>query len=419
MALRSARLMGDRVLEECLAGRHRIFAGEQGLPVKRIQQALIDLNLSVGPAGADGIFGPDTGAAVTDYKTDKGLQPNDPVVGPGTMRALDDDLFHDPPQLDPTFAEFSPAVTEGRLEQFVALELSALLHTPLDSWRHMLGRHALQALNSGELLGIVAQSRAIDLRGHFLAVADPVQRDNLSAEAFFDDELRAGASARTVSFTAGGERRAFIIISDEVILGRASILRESDGTRAPITLQGVVVHEVTHARNLESSDTLREILDTDNGAFVDTAIAQQRTAATGTRSAEVLRSYVREIVARHVHWIVLQEMSGTPGTLAVRGLPADRLAAAALLYFAELRGVYDSNGYGRAINERGDAARFTQLAQWLRLCADESFSDIEADDRQCTLLFQEAAQRCADLVTQQVFEFPPEDGLFPLIQDFH
>ena len=62
MPLRSARLTGDPVLEECLAGRHRMLAGEQGLPVKRLQQGLLDLGRSVGPKGADGIFGPDNGA---------------------------------------------------------------------------------------------------------------------------------------------------------------------------------------------------------------------------------------------------------------------------------------------------------------------------------------------------------------------
>jgi hypothetical protein len=43
----SARLAGDPVLEECLAGRHRMLAGEQGLSVKRVQQALLDLGLTV------------------------------------------------------------------------------------------------------------------------------------------------------------------------------------------------------------------------------------------------------------------------------------------------------------------------------------------------------------------------------------
>ena len=83
MPLRSAKLAGDPVLEQCPEGTHRMLAGEDGLPVKRLQQALNDLGHCVGPAGADGIFGPDTGAAVTAYKASEGLNPNDPVVGTG------------------------------------------------------------------------------------------------------------------------------------------------------------------------------------------------------------------------------------------------------------------------------------------------------------------------------------------------
>jgi hypothetical protein len=64
-SLRSARLADDSVLEECFADRHRMLSGEQGLPVMRIQQALIDLRRSVDPLGADGILGFDTGTAVS------------------------------------------------------------------------------------------------------------------------------------------------------------------------------------------------------------------------------------------------------------------------------------------------------------------------------------------------------------------
>jgi hypothetical protein len=48
MPLRSARLTGDQVLENCLAGTHRMLAGEDGLPVMRVQSALLDLGRSVG-----------------------------------------------------------------------------------------------------------------------------------------------------------------------------------------------------------------------------------------------------------------------------------------------------------------------------------------------------------------------------------
>ena len=43
MPLRSATLSGDPVLEQCPEGTHRMLAGEDGLPVKRLQQALNDL----------------------------------------------------------------------------------------------------------------------------------------------------------------------------------------------------------------------------------------------------------------------------------------------------------------------------------------------------------------------------------------
>ena len=99
MPLRGPRFAGDPVLEECFAGRHRMLEPEQGLPVKRVQAALLELGRPVGTAGADGIFGRDTGQAVVAYKQSKGLVPDDPVVGPGTVAALDDDLFVDPPSL--------------------------------------------------------------------------------------------------------------------------------------------------------------------------------------------------------------------------------------------------------------------------------------------------------------------------------
>ena len=421
LPLRSARLTGDQVLENCLAGRHRMLEGEDGLPVMRLQSALLDVRPEdpVGPNGADGIFGPDTAAAVTAYKTDKGLVPNDPVVGAGTTQALDDDLFRDPPNLDPTFAEFSPAVVDHRLEQFVARELLALLQAPFDSWRHMLGTFALNALNSGELLGIVAQSRAVDLRDRFLAVADPVQPNGVTAENFFDDAISAGgALANTVTFFVGGQPRAFIVIRDDVILGRASIVRESDNTRAPASLQGTVVHELTHARNLAAIQALLATADTDANAYADTALAQARSA-TGRQTARTLRSYVAEFTARHVHWVALKELEGSPGGIAVRGLPSERLAAAALFYFVELRSVYDSNGYGAGINVQGDAVRFRQLDLWLRLCANQSFSDRPADDELSTQAFQAAAQFCAEQVANPAApDFAEEDGVFPLIRDF-
>lgn len=89
MPLTNPRFAGDPVLEACLAGQHRMMAPETGPAVKKVQQALIDLGFALPLHGADGTFSDETGAAVTAYKTDRQLFPNDPVVGRGTMGSLD------------------------------------------------------------------------------------------------------------------------------------------------------------------------------------------------------------------------------------------------------------------------------------------------------------------------------------------
>ncbi|ERG65168.1 MULTISPECIES: peptidoglycan-binding protein [Agrococcus] len=91
MALQSPRFAGDPVLESCFAGTHRMHTPEQGDAVRKVQQALIDLGYPI-PSGATGGFFAETSAAVVLFKQRHGLQPSDPVVGPGTIRALDEDI---------------------------------------------------------------------------------------------------------------------------------------------------------------------------------------------------------------------------------------------------------------------------------------------------------------------------------------
>lgn len=418
MPLRGPRFSGDPVLEDCFAGNHRMLAPEDGLAVKRVQSALIELGKSVGPLGDDGVFGTGTGTAVTEYKTEKGLSPNDPVVGPGTSKALDDDLFVDPPELDPAFGEFAPFVVDHRLEPFVARELIVMLRAPLDSWRHMLAGFTLSSLSSGFLLGIVAMSRGRDLHDAFIAAADPTQPGGVSAEnAFTDAVAPVPADGVTVTFRAAGDDRALVLIGDTVILGRARITRASDGTQAPSTLVGTLMHELTHVRNLAGSDALSLTQDTDTSAFADTELAQARSAA-GPRTAEVMRLWVEEMVPRHLEWIGLQEVAGTPGTIAVRGVQPAELAAAANFYFVEVPGTYDMNDYGKLLTAEGDQLRFHQIELWLRQCATFTFSTDPDADEQATLLFKAAA----DFISQQTDDSPPlpqPNGVFPLPADFH
>jgi putative peptidoglycan binding protein len=91
MALASARFRGDPILERIRSGDTSAYLrfGAQGDAVRAVQFALIDLGSSI-PNGATGNFGPQTSAAVVQFKTDHALVPNDPVVGIGTMTALDD-----------------------------------------------------------------------------------------------------------------------------------------------------------------------------------------------------------------------------------------------------------------------------------------------------------------------------------------
>lgn len=91
MPFQSPRFAGDPVLEASLAGQHRMMAGQSGDAVRKVQQALIDLGYAI-PDGATGTFGAQTGDAVVAFKMLKGLVPSDPVVGPGTSKALDVDI---------------------------------------------------------------------------------------------------------------------------------------------------------------------------------------------------------------------------------------------------------------------------------------------------------------------------------------
>jgi hypothetical protein len=83
-------LIGDSAdLASVAAGGRRIQAPESSDAVARIQQALICIGFELPEAGVDGVFGDETGAAIIAFKTDRGLFPNDPVVGTRTTARLD------------------------------------------------------------------------------------------------------------------------------------------------------------------------------------------------------------------------------------------------------------------------------------------------------------------------------------------
>lgn len=107
--LASPRFAGEPRLEACLQDRARLTIGARDdgehTPVRKVQQALLDLNFDLGPAGADGKFGSRTSQAVKAFKGAEKLGfEHIGDVGPGTMRRLDE-LFAAQPPPPPTCAD--------------------------------------------------------------------------------------------------------------------------------------------------------------------------------------------------------------------------------------------------------------------------------------------------------------------------
>jgi hypothetical protein len=429
--LRAPRFAGDPFLQDCADNVRTMRAPDRGLAVKRVQAALVDSSLSVGDKGLDGSFGPDTAKAVSAYKADRGLVPSDPVVGPGTMARLDAELFFDPPELDPTFREFSPLVVsrrvvpfggiERRLEPFVAIELANFIGAKLGSWRHDIGLFALRVLNSRELLGIAAGSRAEDLRFPFLQDAAPMQPlpdgTQINANDFFtnntteDDRRQHGL---TVEFThRSGLRHQFMLVSDEVILGKAATRQAGTDKRAPETLQDVLAHELTHVRNHDFVEALRSSPNDEPASFADPRAARVvSTAAHPT--AGVMAVYVDELVADHVEWVVRKEVEGNPA--AIPALAPKQLAAAFRFWFQH-PDRFGDNSYMAIINAQGDAQQFRQLDMWIRRTAPVTFTGLASEQARTQALIRATAAFCAGQVQNPTALLEP-DGTHPLLRDF-
>ncbi len=61
--------------------------GDSGLAVQVAQRLLIFWNISVGPSGVDGQFGPTTLSGVQNFQQTYGLEP-DGIIGPQTWAKL-------------------------------------------------------------------------------------------------------------------------------------------------------------------------------------------------------------------------------------------------------------------------------------------------------------------------------------------
>ncbi|MFE5399289.1 peptidoglycan-binding domain-containing protein [Streptomyces sp. NPDC056568] len=111
MSLPAFRFRYDQILEQALAGEHRLLVSiptgpfEPGRHVRRVQQALIDAGFALPEHGADSAYGPETADAVVRFWTEQRIFPNDGVVGVQTMQTLDaifvDEVPFPPPPHQP------------------------------------------------------------------------------------------------------------------------------------------------------------------------------------------------------------------------------------------------------------------------------------------------------------------------------
>jgi hypothetical protein len=132
-------LIGDSDrLVQAADGLVRIMAPEESDAVLRIQQALLALGFELPDSGPDGVFGDETGAAVVAFKTDRGLVPNDPVVGPGTTTRLDREIaFMEGVAVDLALAEVAPV--DPVFTESAVLARDPLMAGRLDQLRPDLG----------------------------------------------------------------------------------------------------------------------------------------------------------------------------------------------------------------------------------------------------------------------------------------
>ncbi len=400
MAMRSTRFIGDDVLNGCQSGQWVLSDGDDDVAVMRVQEALTVLGYN--PGKLDGVFGTNTGDAVSAFKRDNGLSPADPVVGPGTSTALDDAMYYDPPYLDPSFGEVAPYVLNQAVEPFVGFELNYLITRPLNTIRHDMGVTMLSLLRDEICLAMVSQNRTEgipDLR---------VDEDSKSSLA------NLTGSAVTVPFTGPDAiSRAIIGFRDTTIMGRR-FHTNKQGKKAKVTLRSAVIHELNHVRNLDSG--LWQIAEDDSTVFLDPGVAVA-LSASGDLTRYTFYHFALEIVASHIEWLSRQEEQGNP--FAARFLDPAALAEAMHYYFVMVdSGWFRDNGYMAACVAAGDIGIYRQAALWLRAASSLYFSnDSELDDIS-TQLFRAAADEAERLSNNPGAQHVPADGVSTLARDY-
>ncbi len=86
--LANPRFAGDRVLEGCFDNERTVRFGSDGPSVTKLQQAMVDIGLTLPKFGVDGKFRAETMSRIKDFQRSAGVK-DDGIVGPITMGEFD------------------------------------------------------------------------------------------------------------------------------------------------------------------------------------------------------------------------------------------------------------------------------------------------------------------------------------------
>ncbi|MFN8032799.1 MAG: peptidoglycan-binding domain-containing protein [Mycobacterium sp.] len=403
MAMRSTRFIGDEFLNGCQSGEWVMESGDDALAVMRVQEALRVLGYD--PGGLDGVFGPNTGTAVSAYKADQGLSPTDPVVGPGTSTALDDAMFFDPPYFDPWFGELASYVLNQVVEPFIAFELNFLVNCTNKTVRKDTGWAYLEMLRNEICLAIVSENRTAGIPD--LRVSD----DTRSQLANID------GSAITVPFTGPDAiARVCIGFRDITIMGRRYSRPNPHGKVSKVTMRGSLIHELLHLRNADNP--LQNVTEDDPIYFVDPPLAQSLSATSGILTRVTFFHFLHEFAASYITWIGFKEDEGNPD--ALQFLSPTAFAEAAYFYFTDTNlDWFRDNGYIAACVRGGDLAIYRQTARWLRAGTQFTFSDVTEIQDMSVRLFWDAGNEADRLANDpSAAHVVPLDGVYPGPNEF-
>ncbi len=154
------RFAGEATLDQVMAGSRTLGPGATGEPVRRVQQALIDMGYANPATMTMGTFDSETEAAVRRFQRDAGVS-IDGTVGGETLGALAA-TAPPPGQVLERSADYSRLYADGRLDVTIALGYDEHGTTP-DAEREVLsglrGR-GFRALSSDEISRMSATDRA-------------------------------------------------------------------------------------------------------------------------------------------------------------------------------------------------------------------------------------------------------------------